>query len=90
VKPSYKHCQACARCKLPEHQCQPDNGLNNGEERSKVLKERKPTMGGKRAAPSEGKTGPKSKRKKLKQKGKKIYYGSKKNASGGQKKGNKQ
>ena len=42
------------------------------------MKERKPGMGGKRAAPFEDKNGPKSKRKKLKQKGKKIYYGSKK------------
>ena len=45
------------------------------------MKERKPGMGGKRAAPFEGKNGPKSKRKKLKQKGKKIYYGSKKRSN---------
>ena len=90
VKPSYKHCQTCARCKLPDHQCsQPDNpGIKNGEKAvpHQVLKERKPTMGGKRVAPAEGQNGPKSKRKKLKQKGKKIYYGSK----NGQKKRNKQ
>merc|ERR1711974_287903 len=54
VKPSYKHCQTCARCKLPDHQCQPGNGIKNGEKgvpHPQVLKERKPSMGGKRAAP---------------------------------------
>ena len=49
------------------------------------MKERKATKGGKREAPLEGQSGPKSKRKKLKQKGKKIYYGSK-NGPGGLKK----
>ena len=53
------------------------------------MKERKPTKGGKREAPVGGQSGPKSKRKKLKQKGKKIYYGSK-NGSGGQEKRNAQ
>ena len=49
-----------------------------------VLKERIPIKGGKREAPPDGQSGPKSKRKKQKQKGKKIYYGSK-NGPGGQK-----
>merc|ERR1712037_145917 len=67
VKPSYKHCQACARCKLPEHQCQGEK-----EVPPQVLKERKPTKGGKREAPVGGQSGPKSKRKKLKQRGRRF------------------